>query len=383
MYFIDKIIQENTTKYINSLLKETNIHSLIMEAIKATLDQKDMPKEFKEINKQIWGDVDPEKIKTIEKDYTNNSFQYNKNAKKPELGKDKASIEAEIKGNVFPFGNVKLSHNVLIINMTSAKNCPSAKFCPIGKGACYAYNDERYRKDYYRRNVRNELMFDQARENPGKWQYIFWFIRKYIETAMNQGLIVQHLRLNEAGDFKTVSDVERFDEFAAELKRDYGIETHAYTANKNLIDALNKVKNININASIPDITGEKVYRHFYGIQKNVLNKLPDTPLQSIAVPMLGLDKKYGYYYKCPCDISAGAKCYNCQVCWLAKPGISPNGEEVPRFNVLCAIHGKGKDNFNPEMADKKRNIPIEVQKENIKKMVKVSKKSEEKQNKTK
>lgn len=380
MEYIDKIIKENTNKYINSLLKEEYIHNFIMEGIKATLDQKDMPKEFEEMNKQIWGDVDAKKRKEIEKDYTKKSFKYNNDAKHPELGKHNASIETEIKGSVFPFGNVKLSHNVLIINMTSAKNCPSAAFCPIGKKACYAYGDEKCREDYYKRNVRNELMFDQARENPVKWKYIFWFIKQYIEKAMDSGLIINHLRLNEAGDFKTVYDVERFDEFAAELKQEYGIETHAYTANKNLIDALSKVKNININASIPDIIGEKVYRHFYGIQENVLNKMPDTSLQSIAVPLLGIDNKYGYYYKCPCDISAGAKCFKCQVCWLAKPGIGPNGEEIPRFNVLCAIHGNGKANFNPEMADKKRKLPIETQKENIKKMVKVSKQAEKKQN---
>jgi hypothetical protein len=374
MKIIDKIIQENIC-----LLKEEYIHAKIMEDIKASLSQKEMPNEFKEINKQIWGDVDKEKRKEIENKYAKNSLEYNINAKKPELGKRKAPIETEVKGSVFPFGNVKLSHNVLIINMTSAQNCPSAAFCPIGKSACYAYSDEKYRKDYYRRNIRNELMFDQARENPAKWKYIFWFIRKYIEKALNCGLVVTHIRLNEAGDFKTVQDVEKFDEFAAEMKKDYGIETHAYTANKNLIDALNKVKNININASIPDITGDKVYRHFYGIQKTKLNKLPDTPLQSIATPLLGIDKKYGYYYKCPCDISKGAKCFNCQVCWLAKPGIGPNGEEVPRFKVLCAIHGKGKGNYNSDIADKKRNLPTETETKNIKKMVKVSRNAEKKQ----
>lgn len=377
MNYLDRIIQENINSMI--FLKEEYLHNKIMESIEASLTQKDMPKEFKEINKEIWGDVDDDKRRNIEKEYTRKSFSFNNNRKKPELGKHKASIETEIKGNVFPFGNVKLSQHVLIINMTSAKNCPSAAFCPIGKSACYAYGDEQYREDYYRRNVRNELMFDQARENPAKWRYIFWFIRKYIEKAMDCGLIVQHIRLNEAGDFKTVADVENFDKFAEEMKREYGIETHAYTANKNLIDALNKVKNININASIPDITGEKVYRHFYGVTKKTLNNLPDTSLQSIAVPLLGLDNKYGYYYKCPCDIAEGAKCFKCQVCWLAKPGIGPNGEEVPRFKVLCAIHGKGKNNFNSEIADKKRNLPIEVQKENIKKMSRVSKKAEKTQ----
>ena len=379
MNYIDKIIKEN----IYLLLNEGYIHNLIMEKIEASMNQKDMPKEFREINKQIWGDIDDKEKRRIEKEYTKNSFQYNINKDKPELGKRKASIEAEIKGSVFPFGNVKLSHSVLIINMTSAKNCPSASFCPIGKSACYAYSDEQLRQDYYKRNVRNELMFDRARENPAKWPYIFWFIKQYIEKAIDSGLAINHIRLNEAGDFKTIADVENFDKFAEEVKREYGIETHAYTANKKLIDALSKVKNININASIPDITGEKVYRHFYGIPEEVLNNMPDTSLQSIAVPLLGIDEKYGYYYKCPCDISAGAKCFKCQVCWLAKPGIGPKGEEVPRFKVLCAIHGKGKTNYNPEVADKKRNLSKKEQVDNIGDKVKIARKAEAKATKNK
>ena len=374
------ILTEKQYKEYLRFLQDEHNHNCIMEEFKAELSQKDMPAEFQQMNDYIYGDVPQSKLDAIQKHYTKNGFTYNNSAKHPELGQHNAEVKPNISGSVFPFGNIKLSHEVLIVNLTSALHCPSAKFCPIGKNACYAFNDERRRESYWQRNARNEIMFDMARENPAKWKYIFWFIRSYIDKARNAGVIVRYVRLNEAGDFKTAEDVRRFDEFAAELKKDYGIETHAYTANKDLIDAISQVKNININASIPDIQGEKVLRHFYGVDEDILADLPDTPLRDIATPELQEGGRWGLYYKCPCDIAAGAKCFNCQVCWLAKPGIAPNGEEVPQFNVLCKIHGAGKKHYNPNIADKRRGMTPEEQKKNIKKMVQQARRAEQEGN---
>ena len=370
------ILTEKQYKEYLRFLQDEHNHNRIMEEFKAELSQKDMPAEFKQMNDYIYGDVPQGRLDAIQDRYTKNGFTYNNSAKHPELGQHNAEVKPNVSGSVFPFGNIKLSHEVLIVNMTSALHCPSAKFCPIGKNACYAFNDERRRESYWQRNARNEIMFDMARENPAKWKYIFWFIRNYIDKARNAGVIVRYVRLNEAGDFKTADDVRRFDEFAAELKRDYGIETHAYTANKDLIDAISQVKNININASIPDIQGEKVLRHFYGVEEEILAQLPDTPLRDIATPELQEGGKWGLYYKCPCDIAAGARCFNCQVCWLAKPGIAPNGEQVPQFNVLCKIHVAGKKHYNQANADKKRGMSPAQQKINIKKMVKQARRAE-------
>lgn len=372
------ILTEQQFNRYKAYLREQQLHNMIMESFRAELTQKDMPAEFKQMNDYMYGDLPKDKLHGIEQQYTNNGFEYNNRARHPELGKHNAQIDAKVKGNVFPFGNVKLSDQVLIINLTSALHCPSAKFCPIGKNACYAFSDERRREAYWQRNARNEIMFDRARENPAKWKYIFWFIRKYIEKALNSGHPIRFVRLNEAGDFKTPEDIQQFDNFAGEIKRDFGIETHAYTANKSLIDALSQVQNININASVPDIVGDKVYRHFYGVKEEILAKLPDTPLKDIATPELQESGKWGLYYKCPCDIAAGARCYNCQVCWLAKPGITPNGEQVSHFNVLCAIHGVSKGNFDQSRADKKRGMSTEQQKENIAKMAKIARKAENK-----
>ena len=362
------------------------IHNNIMEDISASLTQKNMGDEFKKMNKIIYGDKTPEELKHLAKQAKKHAPKFNWDADDLSKGKHELrNADAVIKGSVFPFGNAKLSMDVLIINMTSALNCPSAKFCPIGKKSCYAYSDEKRREDTLARNIRNELMFDQARENPAKWPYIFWFIRKYIDKAAEKGLIIKHLRLNEAGDFKTPEDVKRFDEFAGELKRDYGIETHAYTANLALNDVIGTVKNININASVPNITGDKVYRHFYGVEEKILMTLPDTKLLDKATPELQKDSKYGYYYKCPCDIAEGATCYKCEVCWHAKPGYTIDGETIPKFNVLCAIHGKGKYNFNQATADKIRGLneeaptqglSIEQQKLNILKMQKIARQAE-------
>lgn len=379
-----EVIQNQFNKEHSSVM-----HNKIMEGVSAYLTQHDMPDEFKEMNKLMYGDKTPEELNDLAKQVKKHAPKFNWDADDLSKGKHEVrGTEPIVKGRVFPFGNAKLSIDVLIINMTSALNCPSAKFCPIGKKACYAYGDERRREDTLSRNLRNELMFDQARENPAKWQYIFWFIRKYIDTAAESGLIIRHLRLNEAGDFKTPEDVKRFDEFAGELMRDYGIETHAYTANLALNDVIGEVKNININASVPGITGDKVYRHFYAVKEDILNNLPDTKLLNKATPELQKDAKYGYYYKCPCDIAEGATCYKCEVCWHAKPGYTTEGEMIPKFNVLCAIHGSGKNKFNQKTADKMRglnedapiqNLSVEQQKMNILKMQKIARQSEAKQ----
>lgn len=295
----------------------------INEKFDVSLTQHDMPKEFKQINKDIYGDVDKIKIDGLKDYWQANGLKYKDNSKDKKSKKHGAkNAVPEIKGRVFPFGNIKLSDNVLIVNMTTAFNCPSAKFCPIQKGTCYAYREEQTREDVFARNARNEMMFDQARENPAKWRYIFWFLRKYIETSLNCGHIIKYLRLNEAGDFKTGEDIKQFDNFAEEIKRDYGIITHAYTANVALKDYIKDIKNINVNASVGNIEGDMVHRHFYGVMEDVLNALPDTPLKDISTPVLNYDEKWKYYYKCPCDISEGQRCYNCQVCWLANPGVT-------------------------------------------------------------
>ena len=375
------LTEQQFKEYIKHLVTEQKMHELIMEAISASLTQNEMPKDFKQMNQYMFGDKSKEELDRIHHDFTEHGFSYNNDADHPEKGKHKADITPEVKGNVFPFGNVKLSNQVLIINMTSALRCPSAKYCPISKDVCYAFNDERRRENYWNRNARNEIMFDMARENPAKWPYIFWFIRRYIETARDNGLNVKYVRLNEAGDFKTPEDILRFDKFAGELKKDYGIITHAYTCNVDLVDAIRRVKNMNINASHPDITGAKVLRHFYGVKEEILDKLPDTPLKNIATPILQEDEKWGAYYKCPCDIAEGSKCYNCQVCWLAKPGVTQDGRKIPQFNVLCAIHGAKKKAFKQYRADKKRKMSPEKQKENIERMAKVARRAEKNQNK--
>lgn len=349
------------------------LNDIINEGVDVSLSDKDseMKQAFKDLDKQIYGDKSKEEIADLEKKYTD-SFKYtaaNGNITKPD-------IEAKVKGQLFTFGNAKISKDCIIVNMTSAMHCPSIKFCPIGPKACYAFSDEVKYPNTRARNGRNEMMFDQARENPAKWKYIFYMLEKYIIEVKNLGIPIKYMRLNESGDFKTAEDIKQFDEFAKYLKDKYDIITHAYTANEALKDAIAKVENININASISTINGNNVFRHFYGIPEAKIMQMADTPLKDIATPILQYNEKYGWYYKCPCDISGGKTCQDCKVCWLANSGVNENGEQIPKYSVLCAIHGGGKKNYNDERADIKRGLTLDSQKKNIKKMNRVARKSE-------
>ena len=55
---------------------------------------------------------------------------------------------------VFSYGNRKLPAETLIVNITSAKNCPSDKcgFCNIND-KCYAKKCERIYKNYLNKNL--------------------------------------------------------------------------------------------------------------------------------------------------------------------------------------------------------------------------------------
>ena len=55
---------------------------------------------------------------------------------------------------VFSYGNKKLPKETLIVNITSAQNCPSDKlvFCKLSK-ICYAKKCERIYKNYLEKNL--------------------------------------------------------------------------------------------------------------------------------------------------------------------------------------------------------------------------------------
>lgn len=369
--------------YITNDIFLNSLNESMDEGFQATLTHDDEPEMFKQMNDYMFGDKTEKEKANIAKKYTNKTKYTGKNGNTTQ--KD---ITPEIKGSIFAFGNAKLSMSCLIINLTSALNCPAkAKFCPIGEKACYAIKDEVRLTNTRARNVRSEMMFDMARQNPSKWRHIQWFIEQYIEKARNNGLEVNYVRLNEAGDFKTKYDILEFDKIAKNLKEKYGVITHAYTANDALKDYIAQVENMVINASTKNIEGNNVYRHFYGVTEKTLTELPNTSLSGIAKPMLQYSRDYGWYYKCPCDIAEGQKCVNCKVCWYASPGTTPNGEEIGKYTVLCKIHGPSAFNFDETEADKKRGIQkesienatfvdLETQKQNILKMQQIARQAE-------
>ena len=72
-------------------------------------------------------------------------------------------IMPEYKGQVFTYGNSKLPKSTLIVNLSSAENCPSRKrgLCEI-EDKCYARKCERIYPNYKKKNLIVEGWFNSA-----------------------------------------------------------------------------------------------------------------------------------------------------------------------------------------------------------------------------
>ena len=99
----------------------------------------------------------------------------------------------EYKGQVFSYGNSKLPKSTLIVNLSSAENCPSRKrgLCEI-EDKCYARKCERIYPNYKKKNLIVEEWFNSASDDD-----IINFMDYSIEDAPVK---VIYCRLYEAGD---------------------------------------------------------------------------------------------------------------------------------------------------------------------------------------
>ena len=124
---------------------------------------------------------------------------------------------------LFSFGNTKLPRTTAIFNMSSATDCRASR-----KGLCQLKN---INKCYARKaeiQYPPVLPFRRRQEE-------FWskctahsFISKLLECSRT--IPITHLRLNEAGDFKTQRCVGKAVKIAKILKDRYDITTYCYTA---------------------------------------------------------------------------------------------------------------------------------------------------------
>lgn len=149
------------------------------------------------------------------------------------------------------FGNSKLPKTTMIINITSAHDCPSRRMgmcqldkCGIGSKKCYALNTERFRS--------NTLVF---RRRQTKWwnQTVQQCVDSFYAMLRKTRRKITAVRVGEAGDLRSAKDLEvivRLAWLTRLLKMD--LKWYLYTARKDLVTSyiLDKLPpNITINGS--------------------------------------------------------------------------------------------------------------------------------------
>ena len=232
---------------------------------------------------------------------------------------EKNGLELEVKGKTFPFGNKKLPPSTMIVNLTSAFDCPAAERCPFhvektgdGEGGCYAGNIEKQYKDTELRNLRNEYTFEKL-----TIRELLTLLDKYIMGAPQR---IKRIRISESGDFKSQEVVDFCDKLAGHLYAKYGITTTCYT--RQPFDFTN-CKNLIVNSSL---TGN----YIKGAERNYLVKHSEAAFNRVPEG-LHIDKEKGTAtFKCHCD------CYKCNFCYNRK---EENGEDPNiRTNVWVKKH---------------------------------------------
>lgn len=172
-------------------------------------------------------------------------------------------MEIGLHGKTFSYGNEKLPENILIINLTSAWNCPSIKNleCPLGK-YCYARKGEAKNNNVQLRNLRNQMSYEYM-----SVKEILQIIETYIENAPAR---IEYIRISEDGDFPHQHIVDFCDKIAGHLKAKYGIKTTAYTHRQLNYE---NCKNMTINMSDYRIKGGD--RYFIVLPEEQWNQIPE------------------------------------------------------------------------------------------------------------
>lgn len=214
---------------------------------------------------------------------------------KSKVGRDKSgsmgqvSMDTRYDGKAtngfFSQGNDKLSPDTLIINFTSAHNCPSVSECPIQMKTCYAVNGESQYPSKLRKELKNQTLVSAMIKKDMLWKY-FELAKKYIERSNGN---IKWVRFNEVGDFPTApypNNKRDFNyvldmaaKFAYEVRKEFGVNCMAYSANGRLnfgkeieIDGKTTTPSdeIAINASTDNVlrtlSPTSLRRNFFGVQ---------------------------------------------------------------------------------------------------------------------
>lgn len=222
-------------------------------------------------------------------------------------------FELEIKGKTFVYGNTKLPNSTMIVNLTSAMNCPSLDVCKLYAKFCYAKKSNDRYHDQQLRDIRNELTFPYLTPRE---------ILKLVETYIERSKIrIKRIRISEDGDFKSQEQVKFIDKLAGHIYAKYGIRTVAYTNSR--FD-FTECQNLIVNASSPLINGAD--RNYLAKDKEFFDTLEYGGIKERIDKKGELEK----YFKCHCN------CKLCDFCYRTK---AENGEnEDERINVYCELH---------------------------------------------
>lgn len=305
----------------------------------------------------------------------------------------KYGLKLNIPNITFSNGNSKLPKTTLIINFSSALNCPAWNEC-IVKHACYARATEKGKSSVYNANENRSLYWLTTQNDPELMKLMMDFVRSYcfkynkihdellkknmikhnmtaiklstlplddpfftpeIIEIMKKHKRMENIRLNENGDFVGQWLVDAWDNEAG-LYIPYGINVSAYTC-RHL--NYNGIKNIILNTSFSNKEGN-VARNFIAIPKDIYDALDETyngPNNSLVFGQESVEPNPqplynpqngtpngSFYYKCPCGRTKNNEknkigCYQCNLCY------SPKSSQNKMY-VFVEAHGSGKDCLN-------------------------------------
>lgn len=98
------------------------------------------------------------------------------------LDKNPVVNDIQLATGLFSIGNAKLSDDTLIINFTSALECPSVGLCPVTQMACYAVAGELRLPNVRRKNLIVQNMWTRALRNNLIGE-VFGIAETYIEVS--------------------------------------------------------------------------------------------------------------------------------------------------------------------------------------------------------
>jgi len=127
---------------------------------------------------------------------------------------------------LFSFGNRKLPSTTMVFNITAATDCKSdsLNLCQLANSnACYAKKAERMYKAVLPYRRKQAEFWDRCTAQS--------FVTELLQNKGKRK--IKHLRLNEAGDFRSQKDILKAEKIAKMLKM-HGIQTYCYTARKDL-----------------------------------------------------------------------------------------------------------------------------------------------------